>query len=266
MRTKTPIGCPSESVAIFVFAHQDDEFGVFYEIESAVEQNVRVICLYLTDGQYGGSNFEMRKRESVAVLENIGVPGADLHFLGQSLGIPDGKLVEHLDVALNATLELMGHFKEEISSIYIPAWEGGHQDHDAAHLVGLMLSKKLGLIRQTFQFSLYNGYRLPWLFFRVLSPLPNREQVTEKKIPWHKRFRYLRYCHSYSSQWKTWVALYPFIFLYMISIGKQKLQQVNLYDIYFQPHPGVVLYQRRNFCSWESFHRTAANFMSLISD
>lgn len=60
----------------------------------------------------------MRKRETTAILENIGIAGEDLYFLGKSSGIPDGKLVEHLDVALDATLELLSYFKEEISLIY----------------------------------------------------------------------------------------------------------------------------------------------------
>ncbi|HAK90971.1 MAG TPA: PIG-L family deacetylase, partial [Massilia timonae] len=41
---------PIEPVALFLFAHQDDEFGVFERIATLRRQGVRVACAYLTDG------------------------------------------------------------------------------------------------------------------------------------------------------------------------------------------------------------------------
>src|SRR5215467_13204475 len=35
---------------LFLLAHQDDEFGVFFEIEDTLANGGRAICVYLTDG------------------------------------------------------------------------------------------------------------------------------------------------------------------------------------------------------------------------
>ena len=53
--------------------------------------------------------------------------------------------------------------------VYLPAWEGGHQDHDAGHLLGLSLAAPGLRLRQ---FPLYQGAGLPGPFFRVMAPLP----------------------------------------------------------------------------------------------
>lgn len=47
------------------------------------------------------------------------------------------------------------------SSLLIPAWEGGHQDHDAAHLIGRRLADRTGA--RAWQFPLYTGSALTGL-------------------------------------------------------------------------------------------------------
>jgi LmbE family N-acetylglucosaminyl deacetylase len=38
-------------VALFLFAHQDDEFGVFHVIDECRRRGQRVVCAYLTQWQ-----------------------------------------------------------------------------------------------------------------------------------------------------------------------------------------------------------------------
>ena len=45
----TPNAVPSNSV-LFLFAHQDDEFGVMHQIEQEVKAGASVYCAYATSG------------------------------------------------------------------------------------------------------------------------------------------------------------------------------------------------------------------------
>ena len=78
---------PIEPVALFLFAHQDDEFGVFERIATLRRQGVRVACAYLTDGQTAKSSAAQRNAESLAVLAQLGVAPGDVIFAGTPAGV-----------------------------------------------------------------------------------------------------------------------------------------------------------------------------------
>ena len=130
--------------------------------------------------------------------------------------------------------------------------EGGHHDHDAAHLVGLALAQELG-IRDVWQASLYQGRGLPGGAFRVLAPMPENGPVTSRRLPLGARLRYLGYCLSYPSQWKTWLALFPMVMLHYLTHGSEQLQRVDARRVLETPHAGEVLYERRGFITWAAF-------------
>lgn len=41
---------------IYLFAHQDDEYGVFNAIEKSVAAGRQPVCIYLTNGDFGGQD------------------------------------------------------------------------------------------------------------------------------------------------------------------------------------------------------------------
>src|SRR6185503_17138294 len=73
-------------------------------------------------------------------------------------------LTDHVHEAL-AFLESQAGQADEV---YTLAWEGGHQDHDAAHLVALAFAQRRGI--PCHEMPLYNGYRSPGSLFRVMHP------------------------------------------------------------------------------------------------
>lgn len=239
-----------ESVALFMFAHQDDEFGVFQKILDEQGNGRRVVCAYLTDGVLGGGSSLRRNRESLAVLAKLGVQEEDVFFAGHTLSISDGGLPDHLEVAIDWTINWLNRY-QMVSAIYLPAWEGGHHDHDALHAIGVIVADDAGLIEVTWQFPLYNGYKCGRPLFRVLLPLPMNADVDVIKVPWANRFRFLRYCLSYPSQMITWVGLFPFVLLHYIFYGIQVRQRVSRERIRHRPHSGPLYYERRKFCTWE---------------
>ncbi|MFZ2406725.1 MAG: PIG-L family deacetylase, partial [Methylobacter sp.] len=182
-----------EPVALFLFAHQDDEFGVFQKIIDERQKGHRVCCAYLTDGGFGGVSPQRRNQESLFVLQQLGVQVQDVLFTGHALSIPDGGLHEHLYSAANWISEWFTGFSQ-VASIYVPAWEGGHHDHDALHAITVSIADRVGILWSMRQFPLYNSYGCVGPLFRVLAPLPMNGAVEETKMSWKHRLHFLRYC------------------------------------------------------------------------
>lgn len=238
------------TIALFLFAHQDDEFGVFQKIIDELADGREVYCAYLTDGVSVGCSPEVRNLESITVLMKLGVPRKNILFVGEELMIPDGKLVNHLK---KAKVWLASWLSEnaQIENIYLPAWEGGHPDHDSLHAVGVVVTKQLNLIDKVWQFPLYNGYKCKGQFFRVLLTLASNGEVFNTKISWLNRCRFLSFISNYPSQATTWTGLAPFVLIHYLVYGTQSLQRVSFSQIQLPPHLGRLYYERRKFCTWQ---------------
>lgn len=241
---------PVPPLAVFLFAHQDDEFGCFAAIEAARADGLRPVCLYLTDGGGGRASPQARCDESRRVLLSLGVAAEDIHFPGISERLPDGGLAGHLPAAFAAVQQCLLACQAPVARLLIHAWEGGHQDHDAAHLLGLAVAHSLDLLPRTRQFALYHGAGLRHGLFRVLAPLAANGPCDRTHLPWASRLRYLRLCCGYPSQWKSWLGLLPFVGLHMLVQGTQDLQPVSLERIQDRPHPGPLLYEERGAARW----------------
>ena len=75
------------STSIFLFAHQDDEFGIFQKILDELEAGNLVCCAYLTNGALGPDLANRRNRESLTVLLKLGVDVKNIFFAGDILGL-----------------------------------------------------------------------------------------------------------------------------------------------------------------------------------
>lgn len=251
------------ATALFLFAHQDDECGVFQALCSELRSGSEVHCCYFTSGTSSGLDSTCRDIESQRVLLSLGVECRNMHFIGGRHSIPDGSLVNHINFAyewLLAFLKINGN----AVNIYLPAWEGGHPDHDALHAAGVMAAKHAGFISTTVQFPLYNGYRCFGPLFRTLLPLIANGDVRSTRISIRNRFRYLGLCLRYRSQLKTWVGLFPFFLLHYFFWGSQALQNVSVDRISQRPHGGALYYERRNFSSWEKVFSQLSFFLEKV--
>lgn len=235
-------------VALFLFAHQDDEFGVFARIEQERLAGRRVCCVYITDGA-GTAGPDRRDAESRAVLQRLGVAPQDILFVGRQLSIGDG----HLHLHAGVMADWLGAFLDThpaISTCFVPAWEGGHPDHDMLHGIAVQLLAARGRLALVWQYPLYNGRSCPGPLFRVLSPLPENGPVEQQTISWRRRLLYLRLCLAYPSQWRTWIGLFPFVCWHYLCGGAQQLQRVNSARLAEPPHAGRLYYERRAFLDW----------------
>lgn len=241
----TDVGAP---VALFLFAHQDDEFGVFARIEQELRAGRRVSCVFVTDGA-ATANPDRRDAESRAVLQQLGVPTHNILFVGRQLAIGDGQLHRHTEV-LADWLSRFLDAHPTFDSYFVPAWEGGHPDHDLLHAVAVELLVARGDLAKVWQYPLYNGRNCPGPLFRLQSPLPENGPVNRQAIGWYDRLRYIRLCLAYPSQWRTWVGLFPFVCLHYLCSGVQQLQHVDRARLTQPPHARPLYYERRAFLDW----------------
>ncbi|MEH6588911.1 MAG: PIG-L family deacetylase [Halioglobus sp.] len=247
---------------IYLLAHQDDEFALLQSIRESQASGAAIV--YTTNGLQPGVEPITRNNESLKVLAAIGVTPSDVHFLGGEYGFNDGSLHQHLPEAWNALLALTERLGDTITSVYMPAWEAGHQDHDVTHALGICLARHFGCLENSRQISLYHGYGLPWKLYRVQSPLPANGQLFPLSIPWKARLVFLGLFRHYRSQWLTWLALYPYVFFHLVTRGKELLQPISVARLSEKPHPGKALYEKRQVCEEAKILQSIRQFLSTL--
>lgn len=241
---------------LFVFAHQDDEIAAASRIAYVLRRGDVVSVAYLTNGEGREASAQVRDEESRVVLRRLGVDRGRVHFLGSEHAIPDGRLVEHLDRAL-ALLE--ARLQERVDEVVCLAWEGGHQDHDASHLVAAAFASRRGI--PALEMPLYQGYRVPRWLFQTLTPLRVGGEWTGRRITVREGLRIASLCRFYRSQRKTWLGLLP-VALVRLLLGKGEwTRPVDLARLRAQPHEGVLFYERRFGVTWAEFERHARDFV-----
>lgn len=238
-----------KELAIFLFAHQDDETAVFQTILDELNMNRQVLCLFFTTGMKKESNASQRNNESISVLTKLGVEREDIYFIGDELCISDGDLINSMPQVANwFEHDLLK--KDHVVRMYVPAWEGGHPDHDALHAISVVIGQKFQRLSLMRQYSLYNGYRCSGPIFRTFMPLPENGPVEKTKVTWRNRFRFLRFCLQYPSQRMTWIGLFPMMLTHYMIWGTQNLQPVSRKRITAPPHQGALYYERRKFSTY----------------
>ena len=244
--------------SLFVFAHQDDECLLSTRIAREAAAGRRVHCVYLTAGSGPGVPSTVRDAESRAVLADLGVAQADAHFVGSAHGIPDGSLPLHLVEAERRLEEAVGH--QPIHRVFSMAYEGGHQDHDAAHVAALVFARRRRLLHRTWAMPAYHGHRLPWILFRVATALPGRPRRV-RRLPRWLAWRHAWLVWRYPSQWRSWVGLFPELFVQRALRRREVLIPADAEAIRGRPHAGSLLYERLFRFPYESFRRGVDAFL-----
>lgn len=250
---------PSDTVAagparLFFFAHQDDEFAVFHQLELSIAAGYDVHCIYCTSGVPTGHPPLHRQRESLHVLQKLGVQPSQVFFAGQALGIADLQLMHRLDILVPWLVQYLQNHAQ-LDALYLPAWEGGHPDHDALHAALISACRRLSAAPPLWQFALYNGWQCRGGLFRLLHPLATNGPVVQQTIAVRDRWRYLGLCLAYRSQWKSWLGLGPALCWHYWRKGTQDLQQAKPDAPLLRPHPGPLYYEQRGFARWADMHR-----------
>lgn len=137
--------------------HPDDEIvGCGIAMRRALSQGAAVRVAFLSDGipaahllwpwqrPARGRRCVRRRREAEACARLLG------HAIALWNDIPTRTVREHLLELASLLRRLVAEIKPD--AIWVPAYEGGHQDHDAAHF----LAGRLGATGSVWEFAEYN--------------------------------------------------------------------------------------------------------------
>jgi LmbE family N-acetylglucosaminyl deacetylase len=229
---------------LFVFAHQDDEVGVSSRIAYEVRRDSRVWCTYLTDGASNAAA-SVRDAESLRVLGRLGVERDRIVFLATSDGrLADGTLMENVGAAREALRTWLTQSGVRPARIYTLDWEGGHADHDAAHLVVLAVANDLG-IPDVWAFSMYNAYGRPPGLFRVASFVPGDGAVARRALSLGDAARSALLIFAYPSQRRSWLGLGPGWIVKALLRREERIRRAQSARVSARPHEGPLLYESR---------------------
>src|SRR5690348_7175756 len=145
--------------SLILLAHHDDEFFLAPLIRDDCTAGAAVHVCYLTHGSVYGADAAQRAAESRRVLSRLGVAGEHVADLGREQGIFDGELAEKAGLALDAVAAR--YPGQRFGRVYLMAWEGGHHDHDAAHMIALAYADRAQPGVRLREFPLYNAHGAP---------------------------------------------------------------------------------------------------------
>lgn len=233
-----------------LFAHPDDEVAVLPLLATLSARRQPALLFWLTDGGFGGVDPNVRRAESLRVLRDWQIDLVSCRFVGLEAALPDGELHLHMNAAIDALGRCLADHAGPIVC-FVPAWEGGHQDHDAVHVLGRCIRRSRVNVT-LIQYPLYHGEGLVGPFFRVMSPVSKMSEAFSVKLSWREAIGVLRSCARYRSQWMTFIGLAPAIaWKLLVTQRSIKFFRVRTDDPCLRPHVGRLLYERRTNRTWE---------------
>lgn len=250
-------------ISLYVLAHPDDEYFCSQQIQNDIAHSRRPIVLYLTDGSE--SLADRREAESQNALMRLGVAKEDIRFIGRAVGAQDGQLHANLQPVYDAMVSELQDIEDSIVSIRCMAWEGGHQDHDAGHVLAMCYaSERLKHDVQCTQFPLYHGKGVQGPLFKVHDPLLENGAVNI--VAATSPLKSIAMSRLYPSQWKTWMGLTPFFALQILRRRGFVEQTANKHRILERPHKGALLYERRFNTRYSDVMKNIEKFVEQFTE
>ena len=253
-----PVSRPG--VILALFAHNDDEFFVAPLLRREIAAGKRVVVAYLTYGSAYGADANLRVAESRRVLDQIGVRPEDVMLTGLDAGIFDASLIKHAEAALRALKTTLRDIA--VDQLLLPAWEGGHEDHDTCHLVGAALARWRPPVAGVFEYPTYNGYGLAWHLGRVME-FPGGDAGQRTRITLKEGWWAIRCAWSYRSQRRTFMWVLPGAVNKYLLARRQLLRPVPAdRDYRLPPHAGRLFYERREKSTFAQFYAELYPFIT----
>jgi hypothetical protein len=239
---------------VYVLAHFDDEYAALPLLLRDHRAGARPWLLYVAD--YGSRDIAARRlAETRGLLSSLGLQPDRAVHVGAGTGAMDGGVFKALPAAhaaLTSALTAIG----DVDRFVVGAWEGGHADHDACAFLTVRLRDALNRAIPIEQFGLYNSRGLPGGLFRACAPIPENGTVQRLDLSPSEWAAYAAAVRFFPSQAKTWLGLWPAMFLTFILRGGFGYQVLTTDRVRRRPHDGPLLYERMFKISYASV-RTA---------
>lgn len=225
---------------VYILAHFDDEYCALPMIWRATREGLAQRFVYLADYRDAALG-ERRLAETRRFLDRQGIAAQAILPLGLGTGAFDQTLhgsVDRLYPKLSQALAGMG----PITRLVVPAWEGGHMDHDACAFMAVRLAAQIGG-PQIRQFTLYNGPGLPGPLLRGGAPLAENGEKRAIRLTAGEWLRWMAAVRAFPSQAYAWSGIWPAMFAGLLVRGFS--WQVLAADrVEARPHAGPLFYER----------------------
>lgn len=135
-RQRKRASSPVQPTILVAAPHEDDDIiGCGGTIKRYLMAGYRVICVFLTRGERGGSSGLVRTKEAVAALKSLGVKSGDIHF-GP---FKDGEVPYSIE-----TISFLEQFATpEVVAAFVPPVDDCHQDHRNTALSSLAALRRV---------------------------------------------------------------------------------------------------------------------------
>lgn len=236
---------------LYFLPHHDDEVFVIPKIRVDVENGKSPLFIFFMSS-------DTRAKESLNFLTGLGIPEKNIILLGNKFHAQDGSLLNYLSKYYE---ELSLMFNQQIGQLEIvcPAYEGGHQDHDAISLLARALAKKWNA--PLVEFFLYHGYGTFGKLYYVGAHF-----MAKKKQSFKYNFRdyinLFKVPFIYKSQKGALLGLWPFLVFKSI-FSKLVLRVIDQNSLGVTKHTQVPLYERWGRTTETQFLTTAKSFQDI---
>ena len=223
---------------LFVIPHPDDEIvGSCILIKNYLRKQ-KVTLVFITNGVISANtnwfwkrkdykkDVSIRYQEMLKSLTNLGV---DDFFLQD---IPTRNLKSNIDKSYFFLKQII--LDKNIDTVFCPAYEGGHQDHDVTNFI----VSKLKSFCKVFEFPEYNFHSRVInnnTFFEI-----NGSEIVLDLDHKQKKFKN-KSINIYKSEKKN---------LGYINFKQECFRPLARYDYTSPPHKGVLFYRRYSLFSW----------------
>ncbi len=224
---------------LFVIPHPDDEIvGCCALIKKFHQKKQNVILFFLTNGiideklmwPWDKKKYKkilsIRKKEMISSVKYLEVG----EYFFQN--IPSRTLKDNIEKTYKKLFEIV--ISKKIDSIFCPAYEGGHQDHDVSNFIASRFVKSCS-VYEFAEYNFFNGKVNSNHFIKnsnnyVLLLLDEKLKEFKKKG-----------MQTYISEQKN---------LGYISLNQECYRPISSYDYSNPPHKGRLFYRRFSFFSW----------------
>ncbi len=224
---------------LLLIPHPDDEVvGASAIVQRIKEQGCSFFFFFVTNGVLEKNEMWPWKRRNYEKILNVRMDemnrSLDLfnvkEFFLQS--IP----TRQLKYFIKPTIETISNIvlKNKIDSIFTPAYEGGHQDHDITNFIASRFRKKLNI----FEYSEYNNYQNKINSNTFIKTTGNEVcyKLTRSEVEFKRKALKI-----YASEKSN---------LGYINLKKECYRPLIDYNYNLPPHEGVLFYRRFSFFSW----------------
>lgn len=238
-RTRAQFHSHGKNVCVMI-AHQDDEFPISPTLREHLFNGDTLIFVWATRDK-DMKDREKRKKEALRAVALLNVLPSNQYFLDFN----EQTIHFHINELIHRYARIFERHSPAL--IYIPAFEGGHIDHDTVHFCAVEALSISPNPSTAYEFALYNNYNNNNLIRRLAEfsrfiPSPQPEEILTLDAG-GKRFK-RAYWNCYKSQMLKFN-----LAIYLSGDADElwtmdKVRQVPAYTYTNPPHSGKLSYER----------------------